>query len=64
MGPVKRKPGKRRVRSLVDRAVPPGAYRVKWDGKNDRGDPVASGVYFCRLTAGNRTLTRKAMLLR
>lgn len=54
----------RRVRSLVNRDEGPGEYRVTWDGKNDRGEPVASGVYFCGLTKGTRTLTRKAVLLR
>jgi hypothetical protein len=54
----------RHVRSLVDREEGPGDYRVTWDGKDDRGEPVASGVYFYRLKTGTQTLTRKAVLLK
>lgn len=46
----------RRVRTL---AVPAGeasggARRIVWDGRNDAGQPVASGVYFARLAAAGR----------
>jgi uncharacterized protein (DUF362 family) len=37
------------VRDLVDRAVEPGWHNVVWDGKNDSGSMVSSGVYFCRM---------------
>ena len=33
-----------------------------WDGRNDIGEPVASGVYFYTLTAGNFTATRKMLI--
>ena len=33
-----------------------------WDGKNDFGEPVASGVYFYTLTAGNFSATRKMLI--
>jgi hypothetical protein len=39
-------------------------YRELWDGKNESGRSVSSGVYFCRLTAGSFTSTRKMVLLR
>ena len=35
---------------------------VYWDGKNELGEPVASGVYFYTLTAGNFTATRKMLI--
>ena len=35
-----------------------------WDGKNETGEPVASGVYFYTLTAGNFTATRKMVIRR
>ncbi len=44
--------------------VPAGAYEVEWDGKDDNGNSVSSGVYFCRLTAGKESLTRKVVLLK
>jgi hypothetical protein len=54
----------RLVRTLVDEPRKPNSYRVVWDGKNQRGGSVASGVYFCRLEAGTYVATRKMMLLK
>jgi hypothetical protein len=54
----------RLVTTLVDDTMGEGFKEVTWDGKNDRGNPVVSGVYFYRLTAGNRTLTKKMILLK
>ena len=54
----------RLVRTLVDRGISEGPQSETWNGLDANGDPVASGVYFYRLTAGNRTMTRKAVLLR
>jgi hypothetical protein len=52
------------VRELVGRRMEPGPYSETWDGKDQHGRDVASGVYFYRLQAGTRTLTRKLILLR
>lgn len=54
----------RLVRTLVDRRLRPGSYSETWDGRNAGGERVASGVYFYRLAAGKKTLTRKALLLK
>jgi hypothetical protein len=56
----------RRVRDLVDAVQDPrsGGYSVSWDGKNDRGEAVASGVYVYRLKAGSAIVSKKMMLLR
>jgi hypothetical protein len=54
----------RLVRSLIDRAVEPGVRSVVWDGRNDGGASVASGVYYCRLTAPGYNETIKAVLLK
>ena len=54
----------RLVRTLVSRAMSSGTYLEEWDGRDASGNAVASGVYFYRLTAGNRVLTRKAVLLK
>jgi len=37
---------------------------TNWDGKTDRGQPVASGVYFYKLVAGSFTDTRKMTILK
>jgi hypothetical protein len=52
------------VRALVNETQAPGAYHVKWDGRDDNGRVVASGVYFYKLTAGSFSQTRKMVLLK
>ncbi len=54
----------RRVRALVDGARPAGQQRVSWDGRDDAGRTVASGVYFYRMSSGSFTQTRKMVLLK
>jgi hypothetical protein len=54
----------RLVRTLVDRMESPGAHSVSWDGADERGRPVASGVYFYHLRWNGRSETRRAVLLR
>ena len=54
----------RLVRTLVDRPLPAGSHAEGWDGRDTRGNVVASGVYYIRLESDRRTLTRKAVLLR
>lgn len=54
----------RRVRELVNERKERGAYKAVWDGRNDRGVPVASGVYLYKLKAGSFTDTKKMMLLK
>jgi hypothetical protein len=53
-----------RVRSLADRTMPAGDYRLTWDGTNDRGRPLASGAYFYRLEADEQIEAKKLILLR
>jgi hypothetical protein len=52
------------VRALVDGEKLPGRYEVIWDGEDDRGKEVTSGVYFYRLESSGTTETRKMILLR
>jgi flagellar hook assembly protein FlgD len=49
----------RRVRQLLSGEMPPGFHAVEWDGCDDEGQVVASGVYFCRLDSGMGRETRK-----
>ncbi len=54
----------RLVRALREGAAQMGEYDLTWDGTNEHGDPVASGVYFVRVRVGQETLERKIVLLR
>jgi hypothetical protein len=54
----------RRVRTLVDSEKEPGYYRVHWDGRDDRGARVGSGVYIYTIDAGDFRATRKMVLTR
>ena len=53
-----------RVATLVQGHREAGSYSVRWDGVDDAGLELASGVYFYPLTAGERVETRKLLLLR
>jgi hypothetical protein len=52
------------VRALVDRRLAPGRYDERWDGRNDHGRALASGVYFYEFTTPTFTATRKMLLVR
>jgi hypothetical protein len=54
----------RLVRVLVEGRRDTRVHEVSWDGTDDSGRPVASGVYFLRLTAGSAVEVRKAVLLK
>jgi flagellar hook assembly protein FlgD len=41
-----------------------GTHTLRWDGRDDDEQELASGVYLYRLTAGDRVKTRKLLLLR
>ena len=53
-----------KVRTLVDESKKAGNYEVIWDGKNDKGEEVASGIYFYQLVTENSRFTRKMALLK
>jgi hypothetical protein len=52
------------VRTLVDEERQPGTYRIAWDGKNDAGQQVASGLYVYRLCVGTAIQARRMLLLK
>jgi len=52
------------VRTLLDGTAAAGPATAVWDGGDDAGAPVSSGVYFARLTAGKTSETRKITLIR
>jgi hypothetical protein len=54
----------RRVRHLVDSPMPAGRHSTLWDGRDQRGRRVASGVYFSRMQSDDRVQTRKMVMLK
>jgi len=52
------------IRNLVDENKAAGQHRVIWNGKDDRGSNVASGIYFYRMDATNYSATKKMMLMK
>lgn len=54
----------RLVRSFPGHSLPAGTESVVWDGKNDTGRLMASGIYLYELTLGEMKVRRKMMLLR
>jgi FlgD Ig-like domain len=52
------------VRTLADESFGAGAHTKVWDGRNDAGQPVSSGVYFYKLVSNNFTQTKKMVLLK
>lgn len=54
----------RKVRTLVDQNLTPGTYSAMWDGTNDAGQRVTSGVYFYQLNAENAVITKKMTFMK
>ncbi|MCC7261625.1 MAG: T9SS type A sorting domain-containing protein [Candidatus Latescibacteria bacterium] len=53
-----------RVRTLVQEPMKPGYYRAEWDGLDQGGQSVGSGVYFCRVRVGDQVQVRKMALVK
>jgi hypothetical protein len=54
----------RLVRTLKDGPEGPGTHSVFWDGRDRSGKAAPSGVYFCRLSCGGMSETRRILLVR
>ena len=52
------------VAALAEGAREAGSYTVRWDGRDDAGRELASGVYLYRLLTGDRVETRKLVMVR
>jgi hypothetical protein len=53
-----------KVRELFDTVLAAGEHTVSWDGRNDRGAPVASGMYLPVLRAGRRSVSGRMLLMK
>jgi immune inhibitor A len=52
------------IRTLVDKKQIPGSYSIEWNGTDNMGRHVASGLYFYKLSRGTEKETRKMILLK
>jgi hypothetical protein len=54
----------KKVRTLFDGTREIGKHTLLWNGANNQGNPVGSGVYYYRLEVGKKVLTKKMVILR
>tara|TARA_Y100001956_G_scaffold52822_1_gene51480 strand:+ start:136 stop:2310 length:2175 start_codon:yes stop_codon:yes gene_type:complete len=54
----------RKIKTLVDGVSTPGRYSITWDGTDDFGKPVSSGMYFYRMKSIDFQSVKKLMLLK
>jgi len=54
----------REIRNLVDEDQNAGTHQVTWDGTDNLGNPVVSGIYLCRMRAGAYHKTIRMLLLK
>ncbi|MCP4545083.1 MAG: T9SS type A sorting domain-containing protein [bacterium] len=54
----------RQIKTLVSGNMAAGAHEIVWQGRDDAGHQVASGLYFTRLICDSRTLTHKMLMLK
>lgn len=52
------------VKTLVNDTMPQGEHRITWNGKDQRGNGVASGIYMYRMETPSYTKTKKMMLMK
>lgn len=53
-----------KVKNLLNEELPAGDYSIFWDGKDEQGKPVASGIYFYKMKFGNYRESKKMLLLK
>jgi len=54
----------RLVKTLMDESLSPGFYSVHWDGLNNNGEKVSSGIFFYTIKAGEFMETKKMLVLK
>ena len=53
-----------KIRSLVNDVKTPGTYQILWDGRDEQGNNVATGMYLYQLRSENAFITKKMMLIK
>jgi len=54
----------RHIKTILDQNISAGKYSFKWDGKNDNGANVKSGLYLCRLYNGRNVISKSIQIIR
>jgi hypothetical protein len=52
------------IRTLVDRSQPVGHYKINWDGRDNAGGLMPSGLYFYRIESGNFSAMKKMIMMK
>ncbi|KQC09013.1 MAG: hypothetical protein APR54_13145 [Candidatus Cloacimonas sp. SDB] len=53
-----------KVKTLTEDVYGKGQYQISWNGKNNEGNQVSSGIYFYQLNANGKVITSKVLLLK
>ena len=53
-----------RVRTMFDEVAQPGRHAITWDGRDERGAPLATGTYLYLLTSGSQAESRALLLVK
>ena len=53
-----------KIRTLLDRQIDGGSHTIRWNGKDDKGLPVSSGIYLYRIETESFSQVRKMSLIR
>ena len=56
--------GGRMIRTLMSEVLPAGSYDANWDSKNEKGEPVPAGGYYCRVSLGWNSITEKLLMVK
>jgi flagellar hook assembly protein FlgD len=54
----------KKIKSLISETLPAGRYRLIWNGENDNGERLSSGIYYCTMQTGEKTGALKLILIR
>jgi len=52
------------IRTVINKIYSPGSFITSWDGRDDSGNTVPPGVYFCRMQTGAYTGNCKMIIIR
>jgi len=52
------------VKELINSDLEPGTHRITWNGENEKGETVSSGIYLYKLQSGEETYIRKMTIFK